>query len=134
MLRLAVLAAGLGGAALIFLGAGGMPRDTGKGEAFAAASAEGPTAGDSRFRIWLAGVRTSCVLSLDLDGGRVLATTCGDGSVHPLASATGVERRKGGITLVGTGGEEIAEFAAGDGFAYEAVAPAGRLMALAAAD
>ena len=87
-----------------------------------------------QFRLWLAGRKTGCLLSLDIDTGTASAGTCQDGAPNPLLHASAVARHKGGLILTDAAGDAVAEFAVGEGFAYEAVAPAGRLMALSAVD
>lgn len=133
MLRLVVLAAGLGCTAVFISGAGGLIRDGSGGEArdpVVAASASPVT----QFRLWLAGRKTDCMVSLDIDAGMASAKACQDGTSNPLVAASSVARHKGGLILTDSSGEAVAEFAVGEGFAYEAVAPAGRLMALSAVE
>ena len=133
MLRLVVLVAGLGCAAVIVNGAGGPIRPDGEGDTRAPAisASASPVA---QFRLWLAGRKTCCLLSLDIDTGTASAGTCQDGAPNPLLHASAVARHKGGLILTDAAGDAVAEFAVGEGFAYEAVAPAGRLMALSAVD
>lgn len=133
--RMLFLVAGLGGAA-VYLQPGGAlttPTQSGAQPAARAARLFG-TDTVRHFRIWVAGIETSCRLAIDMADGSVSAGRCGDGYDNPLAAATHADRLKGGISLRDQNNGAIAEFAESEGFAYEAVVPAGRLMALASAD
>lgn len=133
MLRLVVLAAGLGCAAALLTTAGGLVQDDARTETPVASNAVS-AAPVHQFRLWLAGRKTGCLLSLDMDTGMASPQACEDGAANPLVHASSVARHKGGLILTDSSGVAVAEFAVGEGFAYEAVAPAGRLMALSAVD
>ncbi|MFP1632059.1 hypothetical protein ACLB6G_10000 [Zhengella sp. ZM62] len=133
MLRFVVLAAGLGSAAILLIPAGGVFHDDVRADAPVRPIAAAVSPG-TQFRLWLAGRKTGCLVSIDMDTGMASSQDCGDGAANPLVEATSVTGHRGGLILTDASGEAVAEFAVAEGFAYEAVAPAGLLMALSAVD
>lgn len=92
-----------------------------------------------RFEVYRPGVTRGCGLSARIDdatGTTQLATDPDCGLIYtPLSHAvTWRDGKNGSVSIIGRAGEIIAEFAPGDGLAYESVYPASPLLLLVTQD